>query len=210
MYRFNQLVVKWPKLIILFALLITASLGYQARHFRIDSSVENLYNQNDPNKQYYEEMRARFGSDDLGVIGLVAKNVYTYSTLEKIKRITEQVEKVDGVGSVQSLTNVPDPISDLGNPPALIARIPTDSAALDALRHKIEANPIYLNVVSRDGKGAAILIFFKDQSGGDEASKQQRDERLEKIVAREREPEQLYLTGMQHITAPTKLDEVGR
>jgi uncharacterized protein len=200
MDRFNQLVVKWPKLIILLALLITASLGYQARHFRIDSSVENLYNQNDPNKQYYEEMRARFGSDDLGVIGLVAKNVYTYSTLEKIKRITEQVEKVDGVGSVQSLTNVPDPISDLGNPPALIARIPTDSAALDALRHKIEANPIYLNVVSRDGKGAAILIFFKDQIGGDEASKQQRDERLEKIVARERGPEQLYLTGMQHIT----------
>ena len=110
------------------------------------------------------------------------------------------MEKIDGVGNVQSLTNVPDPIADLGNPPPLITRIPTDPAALAALRRKVADNPIYLNVVSRDGKGAAILIFFKDQVGDDEASEKRRDERLEEIIAREQRPEQLYLTGMQHIT----------
>ncbi len=192
--------MRWPKLIILLALLLTGFLGYETRHFRIDSSVENLYNQNDPNKQYYEKVRARFGSDDMGVIGVVAENVYTSGTLEKIRRITQEVEKIDGVGNVQSLTNVPDPIADLGNPPPLITRIPTDPTALAALRRKVADNPIYLNVVSRDGKGAAILIFFKDQVGDDEASEKRRDERLEEIIAREQGPEQLYLTGMQHIT----------
>jgi uncharacterized protein len=54
-------------------------------------------------------------------------------------------------------------------------------------------------VVSRDGNGAAILIFFKDQIGDDEASPKQRDDRLEEIIAREQGPEQLYLTGTQHI-----------
>lgn len=200
MKRFNHLVVQRPKLTLLLGLLLTCFLGYHAWHLRIDSSIENLYDQNDPNKKYYEEVRARFGSDDMGMIGLVTENVYTPATLEKIKRITAEVEKVDGVESVQSLTNVPDPIADLGDPPLLIPRIPTDPAALDALRYKVADNPIYLNVVSRDGKGAAILIFLKQQAGENELSQKARDDRLQEIVAREQGPEELYLTGIQHIT----------
>src|SRR5215469_16322984 len=107
---FTHLVVQWPKLIVLIAILLTAFLGYYAWHFQIDSSVENLYDQNDPNKRFYEEMRARFGSDDTGIVGLVADNVYNPGTLEKIQRITAEVKKVDGVETVQSLTTVPDPI----------------------------------------------------------------------------------------------------
>src|SRR6266436_9080679 len=97
MTRFNRLVIQWPKLTVLLVLLVTAFLGYHARQTRFDSSVENLYDQNDPNKKYYEAVRARFGNDDMGVIGLVADNVYTPATLQKIKRITYEVEKVAGV-----------------------------------------------------------------------------------------------------------------
>src|ERR1700730_15105925 len=200
MQRFNRLVVQWPKLTILLALLVTGVLGYKARNFRIDSSVENLYDQTAPAKKYYDRVRARFGSDDMGIIGVVADNIYTPQTLEKIRRITGEVEKGEGVDKVQSLTNVPDPIADLANPPPLIAQIPSNRAALQALRSKVENIPIYLNVVSRDGKGAAILIFFKQQTGDDELSEKRRDDRLEEIIGRERVPEQLYLTGMQHIT----------
>jgi predicted RND superfamily exporter protein len=135
--RFNQLVVRWPKLTVLLALLVTAFLGYEARHFRFNSSVENLYDLNDPNKKYDEAMRARFGSDDMGVIGLVADNVYTPGTLEKIRRLTTEVEKLEGVASVKSLTNVPDLIADLTNPPPLIPPVATDPAVLDALRRKL-------------------------------------------------------------------------
>jgi len=200
MTRFNQLVVRWPKLTVLIALLITAFFGYHARHFRFNGSVENLYDRNDPNKKYDEKIRAIFGSDDMGVIGVVAENVYAAATLEKIKRITAAVEEVDGVDRVQSLTNAPDPIADLTNPPPLIATTTVDPVTLGVLKRKIADNPIYLNVVSRDGKGAAILIFFKDQRGDDEAAQKVRDDQLEAIVAREQGPEQLYLTGMQHIT----------
>jgi predicted RND superfamily exporter protein len=180
--------------------LLTAFLGYQAWHLRIDSSAENLYSQDDPNKKYDEEMRKIFGSDDMGIIGLVTENVYTPATLEKIQRITAEVEQIDGVERVQSLTNVPDTTTAPINPPLLIPRIPSDRGVLDALRRKVEDNPIYLNMVSRDGKGAAILIFFKQQIGEDEFAQERRDDRLQEIVAREQKPEKLYLTGMQHIT----------
>jgi hypothetical protein len=52
-----------------------AFLGEKARQIRFEGSVENLYEQNDPNKKYDDEIRARFGSsDDIGVIGVVAEN----------------------------------------------------------------------------------------------------------------------------------------
>jgi predicted RND superfamily exporter protein len=197
--RFNRYVVAWPKLTIALAVLITALLGSQARHLRFDSSFENLYDQNDPNKRYYEAISPRFGSDDLGIIGIVADNVYSAATLAKIRRITAEVEKLDGVERVLSLTNFPDPIADMRNPPPLIPQTTLDPAALEALRQKIADNPIYLNIVSRDGKGAAILFFFKDAPGDDATAENRRDARLEDIVAREQGPERLYLTGMQHI-----------
>src|SRR5215510_11395548 len=136
MTRLYHFIIHWPKLTLLLALLLTGFLGYHARQLRIDSSAEHLLATDDPNKKYYEEVRALFGNDDITVIGLVAENVYTPATLEKIRRITQQVEKIDGVQSVRSLTNVPDPIADLSFPPLLIPQIPTDADALAALRRK--------------------------------------------------------------------------
>src|SRR5215510_15162657 len=116
MKRLYHLIIHWPKIVLLLILAFTGFLGTYAVHLRIDSSVEHLLATNDPNKQYYDEIRALFGSDDMGVIGIVADNVYTPATLEQIKRITAQVEKIDGVERVLSLTNVPDVIANLVEP----------------------------------------------------------------------------------------------
>ena len=101
---------------------VTCFLGFHARHLQIDFSVENLLASDDPNKAYYDEIRTLFGSDDLAVIGLLTDNVYTPATLEKIRRITAQVEKLDGVQNVFSLTNIPDPIANVDEPPLLSRR----------------------------------------------------------------------------------------
>jgi len=199
MEQLYHFIVRWPKLTLLLALLLTGLFGYYARQFRIDSSVEHLLATNDPNKKYYEEVRAIFGNDDITVIGLVTEDVYTPATLEKIRRITQQIEKIDGVQSVRSLTNVPDPVADLQYPPLLIPQIPTDPGALAALRRRIEEQyPIYLNLVTKDAKGAAIIVYFKPLSD-DEFLTKKIDDQLQTIVAREQGPEQLYLTGMQNI-----------
>lgn len=194
-----RLIVRKPKSLLLALLLLTIYLGYHAWHLRIDSSAEHLLATDDPNKTYYEGIRAVFGNDDIGVIGVVAGNVYTPQTLEKIRRITDQVEKIDGVQNVRSLTNLPDPIADLNYPPRLMQKIPTDLDALGALRRKIEEDyPIYLNFVAKDAKGAAIVVYFKNLSE-DEFLQKKVDERIQEVLDREQGPEQLYLTGMQHI-----------
>src|SRR5262249_33912870 len=199
MERVHHLLVHRPKTVLFLVVLLTGFFAYHAWHIRIDSSVESLLPRDDPEKQYYDEARRLFGNDDITVIGLVTEDVYTPATLEKIRRITQQIEKIDGVQSVRSLTNVPDPIADLSFPPLLIPQIATDAAALAALRRKIEEQyPIYLNLVTKDAKGAAIIVYFKPLSD-DEFLNKKIDDQLQSIVAREQGPEQLYLTGMQNI-----------
>jgi len=200
MQRVYHFIVYQPRVVLVLVLLLTGFFGYHARQLHIDSAVEHLLASDDPNKTYYDEVRRLFGSDDLAVIGLVTENIYTPTALEKIKRITDQVEKVDGIQSVASLTNAPDPIADVVEPPRLIPQIPTTPEALAALRRKVEENPIYRNLASRDGKGAAILVFFKNLSD-EELVQKSIDERLQEIVARERGVGELYLTGPQNIKA---------
>jgi predicted RND superfamily exporter protein len=198
MRRVSALILSWPWLVLLVLLVVTSFLGFHARRVQLDFSVENLLASDDPNKAYYDEIRTLFGSDDLAVIGLLTDNVYTPAALEKIRRITAQVEKIDGVSSVNSLTNAPDPIANVDDPPLLIPQIPTNPETLAAIRSKVEDNSIYLNLVSRDAKGAAILIFFKPLTDEQFANKQI-EERLQEIIARERGNDELYLAGTQNL-----------
>ena len=35
-----------------------------------------------------------FGSDEIGVIGLIANNIYTPQVIRKIKRLSEEIKKI--------------------------------------------------------------------------------------------------------------------
>ena len=206
MKRVYPLIVNRPRLVLLFIHLVTSFLGYHARHLRIDSSAEHLLATDDPNKRYYDEIRTLFGSDDIGirlqemVTGPANANVVmTASTLGRVFISTNATAVspawTDITGNLPAFN-----IANVVDPPLLIPQIPTDPAALTALRHKIEENPIYLNIVSQDGKGAAIILYFKNLSD-DEFLNKGVDEHLQAILAREQGPEKLYLTGMQSIKA---------
>ncbi|MGH7821682.1 MAG: hypothetical protein ACREQ9_18120, partial [Candidatus Binatia bacterium] len=77
MERFYGLIVGRPRGVLLLVLLVTAFLGYHARNIQLDSSIESLLAEGDPSKAYYEEIRNLFGSDEIGVVAVVAPDVYT-------------------------------------------------------------------------------------------------------------------------------------
>lgn len=198
MERLYNLVVHRPKIVLLLLFLITAFFAYHAQHISLDSSVESLLPKNDPDKEYYDGVRELFGSDEVGVVGLITDNVYTPEVLQKIKRLTEGIGKVDGVEDVLSLTSALDPIVDVVDPPPLIPRIPSTPAGLEELKNKLADRPIYIkNLVSPDGKAAAISIFFADMSD-DEFISRGIDGQIQAIVNKEDGPEKLYYTGLPH------------
>lgn len=205
MERIYRLIVYQPKSVLLALFLLTCFFAYHAQYIRLDSSIESLLPDDDPENQYYQEVRALFGSDEVGVIGLVTDNIYTPDILQKIQRLTKEVEKVDGVESVLSLSNAVDPIADVTDPPLLMPQIPSSTIAAETVRKKLADRPIYLkNLVALDGKAAAINIFFAEMSN-DEFMRRGIDETIQAIVDRENAtarkenlPERLYYTGLPH------------
>jgi predicted RND superfamily exporter protein len=199
MERVYSLIVQRAKVILVFILLLTGFFTNYALHIRVDSSVESLLAQGDPEKEYYDEVRHLFGSDEIGVIGVIADNIYTPQVLQKIKRLTEEVAQIPEVKSVISLTNTPDVITSVAQESALLVPdVNAAHAALAVLKHKLDDQAIYLkNLVSADGRAAAINIFFANLSD-EEFLRRGVDDTIQTLVAKENGPEKLYYTGLSH------------
>ena len=199
MTRVYDLIVHRPKSIVLSILLLTGFFAYHAQHIRLDSSVESLLPRGDTEKAYYDEVRGLFGSDEVGVIGIIADNVYAPHVLAKIKRLTEEIRQIPEVKNVISLTNAPDIVTSVAKESTLLVPdVNLPHAAAAELKKRLLEQPIYLkNLVSQDGRAAAINIFFENL-GDDEFFRRGTDDTIQALVARETGPEQLYYTGLPH------------
>ena len=199
MTRVYDLIIHRPKSILFVVLLLTGFFAYHAQHIRLDSSVESLLPKGDAEKVYYDEVRALFGSDEIGVIGIVADNIYTPQTLGKIKRLTEEIRNIPEVKNVISLTNAPDIITSVAKESSLLVPdVNLPHAAIAELKKRLLEQPIYLkNLVAADGRAAAINIFFENL-GDDEFFRRGVDDTIQALVAKESGPEQLYYTGLPH------------
>ncbi len=195
-----SVIVGRPKIVLFLLLLITGFFAYHARAIRLDSSVDSLLPKNDPEKQYYNEVRQLFGSDEIGVVGLVTDNVYTPAVLQKLKRLTEEIKKIPAVKSAVSLANAQDVIASVAQEQVLLVpEIPMTAAGWDALKEKVDDVPVYVkNLVSPDGHAAAIIITFLDTISDDEFLRQGINEAIQAIVDRENRPERLYYTGLPY------------
>lgn len=199
MTRVYALIVHRPKSILFSILLLTGFFAYHAQHIRLDSSVESLLPRGDAAKAYYDEVRGLFGSDEVGVIGIIADDVYVPHVLEKIKRLTEEIRQIPEVKNVISLTNAPDIVTSVAKESTLLVpEVNLPHAAVAELKKRLLEQPIYLkNLVSQDGRAAAINIFFENL-GDDEFFRRGIDDIIQALVARETGPEQLYYTGLPH------------
>ena len=72
MRRFARWLAENPWIVLAASLALTIVLGVYAWQIRIESALESVVPRDDPEVAYYDEIRATFGSDDVGVIGVLA------------------------------------------------------------------------------------------------------------------------------------------
>jgi hypothetical protein len=166
--------------------LVTLALALQIPRVEFDTSAEGLMVEKDPARRYYAQVKERFGSDTLTVVLVKAENVFTAPALEAIRRISDQLDRLEGVTRVESLTtvnNIQGVGASLNVEPLVGSTIPTASAELERIRRDALRNRVFTgSIVSRDGAAAAIVVYT-DAKPGDKQFNERFTKRVEAVLA---------------------------
>jgi len=171
--------------------LLTLALALYIPRIEFDTSAEGLMVEKDPARRYYEQVKERFGSDTLTVVLVKAENIFTAPGLEAIRRISDRLDRLEGVTRVESLTtvkNIKGVGATLNVEPLVGATIPTASADLERIRREALRNRVFTgNIVSPDGAAGAIIVYT-DAKSGDKQFNQRFSDSVEAILAQESVP----------------------
>src|SRR5439155_30231 len=97
-----------PTLVVLAFAAGIVFFGYHARRFRLDASSDSLVLENDADLKYYEQTRQLFGSDDYIVLAFsLGRPVLDDDVLRSLRALSDELEKIPAVESVNSILTVP-------------------------------------------------------------------------------------------------------
>ena len=163
-----------------------------------DGSLASLSVPDDPAVVFNEEIRRQFGDEEIGIVLLEHDQLFSVDTVTALKKLTDELAKIQGVSRTLSITNASDPVLDVFNPPPLLTVGPVTSESVRNLRERVRANPIYIpNLLSRDERSAAVTVFFKSAvTTEDEAAV---DAKVREVLGTYTGSGKLYYTGMSHI-----------
>ncbi len=202
--RIARIVARRPVAVLLACAAGFVALAAGLRNFEIDRSIDAIIMPDDPDKPFLDRMKALFGSDEIVVLAVVApegSDVFAPGTLARLQELTAALERIPGVAEVKSLANANhiEAAPDGVRTEPLFYKVPEDPAALAEIRRKALSDPLFLgNLVSRDGRAAALVCTFSPECDAD-PKKQFPAALAIRAVAREADaagPERVYASGV--------------
>ncbi len=159
--RAYRLLVGYPKVLLSVIGLITVLGGIGYSRLPIETSVESLIIENDPDLLFYEKFKDQFGEDEFLVVAFSGPEIFSAETLQWISDRTEALEGIVEVREVVSLTNVEDIVGsdyDFIIRP-LVEEMPTTAEGFTRIRQRALDNPLIRGgLVANDGQAALYLI----------------------------------------------------
>ena len=132
----------------------------------LDTSIEQMLPSDDPDVQYYQQVRKVFGSDETLLLVVRREGgVLAPDLLGALTRLTQRLEHVRGVDRVLSLANAPNVRSADGelHVAPLYDAPPRDAAELARIRHDLLDNPLLRSaLLSKDETATALVIPLLD------------------------------------------------
>ncbi len=210
MRRWLGFVTSFPIPVLLVVLAITVFAASRIVDLRtgeiriaFDPSTNALLPDGDEAREFYDHVRTVFGSDETILVALGAEDIFTAEHLRSIQRIGERIEEIEGIHHVTSLAsalNITGDEEGLAIEP-FYEEVPDDPAALAEIRRQALSNPIYAgNIVSRDGKTAAIMIYLMEMTE-QELLARDLDGQIRRIAQEEQGSAQIWITGQAYVKA---------
>ncbi|MEN8147168.1 MAG: MMPL family transporter [Campylobacterota bacterium] len=163
---YGDIVLKYPKSILLLLFFAVAFLGTQAFKMEVDASAETLLLEDDKDLRFARLISERYQTPDILVIAYSPKeDLLSETTRAEIKGLSDELNELPGVASVISLLNVPLMQSPAKPLKEMLENIPTlESPEINRTMAKYELlnSPIYKNnLISEDFRTTALMINLK-------------------------------------------------
>jgi predicted RND superfamily exporter protein len=153
--------------VILALIVVISVLGYQAREFKVDASAETLLLENDQDLHYARQVSARYGTNDFLIVAYAPQegDLFSANTLQNLRNLKADLEKLERVSSVLSILDVPL----FESPPLTYAELSAGARTLESpktdrklARLEFRDSPFYRDLlVSRDMQTIALVVNLK-------------------------------------------------
>jgi predicted RND superfamily exporter protein len=195
MNKLIDFITNKPKYIFSIVALLTIAFGFGLTRLEMENTQDAELPADDPMVITKERIEEIFGKKDIILIGIKSDNIFTHSTLSKIRDIEEELKSINGVisdevvsiVSVNNITGHKDGV-DVG---VFIPEIPEDKLLLDHLKEVAIKNEMIVDrIISKDGSFSAIIANIEDGYVEEYVYA-----KVHEIVERYEGPEKVYMSG---------------
>ncbi len=163
---YSNLVLEYPKSILLIIFLVVAYLGAQAFKMEVDASAETLLLEDDKDLRFTRLMSERYHTPDVLIIAYTPKKaLLSDTTIEDISALSQALSELPLVESVTSILNVPLMQSPAKPIKEMLENIPTLSSPevnRTMAKYELLNSPLYQhNLVSDNFKTTALMLNLK-------------------------------------------------
>ena len=161
---YDRLIFPHPVIILAAFALLLALAAVKFGEFRLDASAESLVLENDRSLEQYRQVNRRFTtSDDFLVVTYTPDGeLFSDDGLARLGALRDELQKLEAVGSTNSILNVPllhSPDLTLDTVDSEIKTLDENEVAPDTARQALLNNPLYPNLlISEDGRTTAIQV----------------------------------------------------
>lgn len=165
--RYQQLILGYPKLVLLFLLALLVFFGLQARDFKLDASADSLLLENDEDLRIYREVSKRYATQEFLFVTFTPKHdLFSDDVLQNIARLRDELKRLERVDSVVSLVDVPlvrNVDTSLSELAENIRTLEDDRVDKVRAREELLHSPIFRElIISADAKTTALQINLKE------------------------------------------------
>ena len=168
---YKAVVIDRPVVALGLVLVLVAFFASYVPDFKLDASSESIILEHDEALKYYRASREIYGSDDfLIVVYTPHDDLFAPSSLAHLKKLHDELARIDSVQAVLSILNVP-----LVNSPRVsltelkdgegIRTLETPGLDKELARKEFLESPIFQNnLISSDGRTTALQVLFKEDA----------------------------------------------
>jgi len=189
--------MSYPRTIIGFCILMTVLMGWNIPNIVMDPDIKSMLPKDQEIIRSINELEDIFGGSELVILSLKSEDIFSKATLRKIQELCDEIEDLDVVDKVMSLTNSFEikGTRDGFEVRDLIEEFPETEAEREILRQKVVDNDLlYGNIVSEDFQRTSIIAVLSLGNGDS------RDEEIHQTFTNLKQkyegPEEIHLAGL--------------